>query len=217
MGLFSFIGGLFGGGSQKKAAAQATQAQVDAYNRGIALQQQQYDQTRADYLPYTQAGVKAIGSVSDLLGLNGNDAAQAGIHALKDGALYNSLFNNGQEALLQNASATGGLRGGNFQRASMDFGADVLANVYQNQLANLNGLAGLGVGATGSVANAGLANANAATQLNSQIGQAQANKYLANGRINAQNWANAGSFLDSIGSSFVPGGGGLQAALKSIF
>lgn len=217
MGLFSFIGGLFGGGSQKKASQQAMQAQVDAYNRGIDIQNQQYQQTRNDYLPYTQAGVKAIGNYGDLIGLNGNDKAQISIDSLKDSPVYTSLFNNGQEALLQNAAATGGLRGGNTQRASLDFGADVLSSVYQNQLSNLGALANMGMGATGSVANAGLANANATTALNSQIGDAQANNYLTKGGINARNWQNAGSFLDSIASSFAPGGGGIQSALKSIF
>lgn len=216
MGLFSFVGGLFGGGAQKKAANQATAAQVAAYNRGIDIQNQQYQQTRSDYMPYTQAGNAAVTDLSQLV--TGYDGNPEGLTARIQGdPLYQSAYRNGEEALLQNASATGGLRGGNAQRSLADFGSDTLSGVYQQILGNLSGVAGMGLGATGSVAGAGMNAANNNTQLVGNIGQAQANNYLARGRINAQNWQNAGSFLDQIGSSFLPGGGGLTGALKSIF
>ncbi len=204
MGLFSLIGGLFGGGSQKKAANQAMQAQTAALNRAIDIGNQQFQQTRSDYMPYTQAGTAAINSLSGYLGLNGADAQQAAISTLQESPLYQSLYRNGEEALLQNAAATGGIRGGNTQRGLADFGSDVLANVYQNTISNLNDVSRLGLGATGSVAGFGANNANNAAGLTTQIGQAQANNYLAKGRINAQNWQNAGSFLDSISSSILP-------------
>ena len=228
VGLFSFIGGLFGGGSQKKAVAQATAAQTAALNRAIDIGNQQFQQTRSDYMPYTQAGTAAIGDLSALLGLGGlggvseTGATQAGrdrqaeaIAQLQQGPLYQSLYRNGEEALLQNAAATGGIRGGNMQRGLADFGSDVLSNVYQNTLSNLGNVAGLGLGATGSVASFGANNANNAAGLTTQIGQAQANNYLARGRINAQNWQNAGGFLDQI----VGGNGlsGIGKALGSIF
>lgn len=236
VGLFSFIGGLFGGGEQKKAANQAMQAQTAALNRAIDIGNQQFQQTRSDYMPYTQAGTAAIGDIGKLLGLNvgpgysimetgatqaGQDDQAAAIEKLRLGPLYQSLYRNGEEALLQNAAATGGIRGGNTQRGLADFGSDVLANVYQNQLSNLSGVAGLGLGATGSVASFGANNANNAAGLTTQIGQAQANNYLARGRINAQNWSNAGSFLDNAVSAGLGGAGGggfsLGKALGSIF
>jgi hypothetical protein len=219
MGLFSLIGGLFGSGSQKKAANQAMQAQTAALNRAIDIGNQQFQQTRADYMPYTRAGTAAIDDISKLLGLNfgpgysitetgateaGQEAQQAAIEKLRLGPLYQSLYRNGEEALLQNAAATGGIRGGNTQRGLADFGSDVLANVYQNTISNLNDVSRLGLGATGSVASFGANNANSAAGLTTQIGQAQANNYLARGRINAQNWQNAGSFLDSFSSSILP-------------
>jgi hypothetical protein len=78
-------------------------------------------------------------------------------------------------------------------------------------------LARLGLGATGSVANAGATNANAATALNGQIGGYQAGNFLVKGGINAQNWANLGKFADKAATAAIPGGGGsLAAALRSI-
>lgn len=220
MGLFSFVGGLFGGGSQKKASQKATDALVAAANRGIDIQNQQYQQTRADYMPYTQAGNAAMADLSQLV--TGYDGNSAGLTArIKADPLYESLYRNGEEALLQNAAATGGLRGGNTQRGLADFGADTLSTVYQQILGNLGGVAGMGLGATGSVAGFGANAANATTDLTGQIGQAQANNFLAKGRINAQGWQNAGGFLDSVVSAGMPGAGGgkfsLGKALGSIF
>lgn len=232
MGLFSFIGGLLGGGSQKKAAEQATAAQTAAFNRAIDIQNNQYNQTRQDYMPYTTAGNNAIQSLDELIRLSmggGNGtpptratdemlAAQAELEArVKGMPLYQSMYRNGEEAILQNAAATGGLRGGNTQRGLADFGSDVLSNVYQQTLANLGQVANLGLGATGSVANFGANTANATSNLTSAIGSAQANNYLARGRINAQNWQNAGGFLDNIAGAGTGGGFSLSSALKSIF
>jgi hypothetical protein len=214
--LFSFVGGLFGGGSQKKASQKAMQAMVDAMNRGIDTQNAFNQQTRQDYMPYTTAGTQAIGGMGDLTGLNGGDKQGGAIDALKASPLYQSLFRNGQEALLQNGAATGNIRGGNMQRGLADFGADTLSGVIQQQFGNLSNIAGLGVGAQGQVTGAGQNTANNVMNLQGQIGSAQAGNYLTKGGIDAKNWQNFGGFLDGIGSSLM-GGGGLGGALKSIF
>lgn len=207
MGLFSAIAGIFGGGSQKKAAQKATDAMIAAYNRGIDTQNAFQQQTRSDYMPYTQAGTAAIGGLGNLIGTNGTEDQAAALSELKDSPLYSSLFSNGREALLQNASATGGLRGGNFERASMDFGADTLASVYESATAKLRDLAGLGIGAQGTVTQAGSNVANNVTDLQGNIGTAQANNYLAKGRTNSENWSNLGSALDDAVSRALPGSG----------
>ncbi len=241
MGLFSFIGGILGGGSAKKAVDKAAKAQEAALNRAIDIQNQQYQQTRQDFMPYTQAGTNAITSLDALMkvamggGYGGAGgwgtpptvatdemlAAQAQLEGLIKGTpLYQATYRNGEEALLQNASATGGLRGGDTARGLADFGADTLANVYGTIKNDLGGLAGLGLGATGSVAGFGANAANATAGLTSDIGQVQAAKYLTKGGINSQMWNNAGSFLDSAVSAGLPGGGGgfsFSKALKSIF
>jgi hypothetical protein len=214
MGLFSFIGGLLGGGSEKKAVKKATQAQVDALNRGIDEQHRQFDLTRSDFSPYLSAGVGAIGGLGDLMGLNGNDKASAAIKALKASPTYQSLYNNGLEAVLQNASATGGIRGGNTERGLAGFGADTLSSVITDQLSRLGGLAGLGEGATDAVSGFGQHTADAISSLFGQQGAARASGALAIGGINNQMWNSAGSFLDQAASAFMPGGGGFASIFK---
>lgn len=218
MGLFSFIAGLLGGGSQKKAINQATAAQVDAYNKGIAEQRRQYDQTRQDFAPYVGAGTAALPKIMDLLGLNGPDKAQAAIDALKQSPVFTSLYDTGKEAVLQNASATGGIRGGNTEGALANFGANTLSSVLTDQLSRLGGLAGLGEGATDSVAGFGQNTAAAVTKLLGDIGGANASKFLAKGGITAGMWNSAGSFLDNAASAIIGGGGGgLPSWLGKVF
>lgn len=214
MGLFSFIGGLLGAGSEKKAITQATHDQVDAYNRGIDEQHRQFDLTRSDFAPYLKAGTSALSGVSDLTGLNGAPQQQSAIDALKASPFYQTLFRTGLETNLQNASATGGIRGGNEVRSLADFGSDTLMQTIQQQLASLGGIASMGEGATNQVSGFGENTANAITKLLGSIGGANASGALAKGGINNQMWNSAGGFLDQAVSAFLPGGGGLTSILK---
>ncbi|MEG3166393.1 hypothetical protein U1701_17570 [Sphingomonas sp. PB2P19] len=213
MGLFSVISGIIGGGSMKKASQKAMEAQTAAANRGIDIQQKQYETTRADYMPYTQAGVKAIGGYGDLLGTNGADAEAAAVAQLRNSPFFQQNLDDANENLLQTASATGGVRGGNTAGAVGELSPKLLQQYYQQAMTGYGNLAQLGLGATGSVSNADLSNANAATSLTGQIGQAQATNYLTKGGINAANWNNVGGFLDQAASAFLPiGFGGITAA-----
>jgi hypothetical protein len=105
--------------------------------------------------------------------------------------------------VLQNASATGGIRGGNTQGGLANFGADTLAQVIQSQLGNLGGLAQLGLGATNSTGAFGAAASNNIANLTQQQGQNSGDAALA------QAGALSGIFK-SIGSlgSLIPGAGG---------
>lgn len=166
MGLFSAIASIFSGGQKAKAAKQASDAQVAAAQQGIgaitdqnALNQTNIQQALAGLQPFLQAGQKASGAEGDLVGLNGNDPQAAAIAALQASPLYQSLMQNGQNTILANGSATGGLRTGTMQHNLASFGSDTLAQVIQNQLANLGGISGQGLSAAGTGANTTLGGA----------------------------------------------------------
>lgn len=201
LGLFSAIGSIFGGNSQKRAAERAGKYQIQAAQMGVDELRRQFDQTRSDYAPYQEAGVDALRRMQRLLGAGSLEGQNAQIQldeiaALRNSPFYQSLFNAGNEAILQNAAATGGIRGGNTQGALADFGRDTLAQTIQQQLGNLSGLAGMGMGATGSVAGLGANTAQGVASLFGQQGAARAGTALTKGGIDAGIFNNIGNLLD---------------------
>lgn len=116
----------------------------------------------------------------------GGQADQQGaIDALKASPLYQSLFSNGENTLLANASATGGLRGGNTENSLANFGRDTLSAVIQSQLQNLTGVSSAGQNAAAQTGTLGANSANAISSLLSNSGTANANAALASGAANA--------------------------------
>lgn len=140
------------------------------------------------------------------VGINGGEKQQEFLSTLMNSPLLESLFRNGEEAITQNAAATGGLRGGNTQRGLADFRSDTFAGQFDAQLARLAGLAGLGSGATDSVSAFGANKANNVSNLYGQQGQVRAGGILTRGGINNQMWNNAGSFVDDAIKQIFSGG-----------
>lgn len=134
------------------------------------------DGSRRDLAPYTSAATAGIGA----------DAAQQGaIDQLRNSPLYESLFRNGENTLLANASATGGLRGGNTQGALANFGKDTLAQVIESQLTRLGGVSAQGQSAAAQTGAFGANSANAIGQALGDQGSAQAGAALARGAATA--------------------------------
>ncbi len=196
MGLFSFVGGLIGGSKAKKASKKATAAQVASIGQGIDAINQQGTIGRNDNLPFLTAGTDALKQERALLGLDGGAPQTAAISALKASPLFRSLYDAGEESILQNASATGGLRGGNTQHSLYDLGEDTLTRVIEAQLSRLGGLRGSGQQTGQALAALGADRASSIANLYGAQGQATATGLLTRGGINAQNWQNAGNFLD---------------------
>lgn len=212
MGLFSFIGktvgsvlgDLTGTNAQAKAAGKAADLQSLAAQAGIDETKRQFDVTQGNFAPYLAAGKDALGDIMDLLGLGqGGAAAQgASIEALKTSPLFQSLFGTGEEAILQNAAATGGLRGGNTQRSLADFGSDTLAKVIQDRLSQLTGVAAGGQSSAASVGGFGQnASASIADLLNQQ-GAARAGGLIAKGNAQANGLQSGLKLASSIAGFF---------------
>jgi len=193
LGLFSFIGktvgsvlgDLTGTNAQAKAAGKAADAQVKLGYAGIDEQRRQFDATQANLQPFVDTGKLALGGQQDLLGLSGGGEQQAAIDALQSSPLFQSLFRQGQDTILNNASATGGLRGGNLQGSLANFGRDTLAQVIQTQLANLGGLSSQGGATGGTLGGLGSNNANSIATLLQGIGADKAGGILAKGNAQA--------------------------------
>lgn len=215
MGLLGDIIGigtsLLGGNAKKKAAKKAEAAQLEAARLATEEQRRQFDLTRSDNMPWLSAGQEALGGQMDLLGIGeGGLAGQAAaIQGLKDSPLFQSIYNTGEEAILANASATGGLRGGNTQNSLARFGGDTLSQVIQQMFANLGGISGTGNSTAATLGSLGQNTANAISGLHIGAGNARAGSALARGNITAGQWDAAGDGLEGMLSSIF-GGGGLK-------
>jgi len=98
------------------------------------------------------------------------------------------------EAILQNAAATGGLRGGNVQSALSRFRPEVLSSLINQQYQRLGGLTSLGQASAGNQAAGAQTFANNMSNLFTQRGDALAGAALARGQANANMFGNiAGS------------------------
>jgi hypothetical protein len=109
------------------------------------------------------------------------DPQQQAISQLENSAAFQALARQGEEGILQNASATGGLRGGNVQGALAQFRPALLNQFIEQQYSRLGGLTNLG---QASAAGVGAAGQNAATNIGTALtasGQAQAGNALAQG------------------------------------
>ena len=185
------VGGasLIGSSMQSSAAGQAAGIQSGAAEAGIAEQRRQFDALQSLLKPYTEAGLPALEQQQSFLGLRGPEAERAAIQRISGGERFKALTEQGEGALLQRASATGGLRGGNVQAALAQFRPQLLSNLIEEQYGRLGGLTSMGqrsaagVGAAGTETGVNVANLlgqQGAAQAGGEIGQAKAYGNLFN-------------------------------------
>jgi len=103
---------IMGNRAANKAAGRAADAQVQAAQLGVEENRRQFDLVQTLLKPYVEGGTAAFKQQQNLLGVGGAAAQQQAIGALQNSPFFQAQLNQGTNALLQNASATGGLRGG---------------------------------------------------------------------------------------------------------
>ncbi len=167
-----------------------------ASSSSAANKQASYEQQALDYLMQNEAipqqfregSLQALGG---LYGLEGGTGSQQDIiDRAQASPLYSAIMGGrqaGEEAILRNASATGGLRSGNVQGALTDYGSQLdnraLLESYNQQISGLTGLAQLPSNANQIAATqAGIGNTLAMGDIASQqADQAKMGQYLAAG------------------------------------
>jgi hypothetical protein len=175
------VTGLVVGGSslassalQSRAAGKAAGQQADAAQAGIEEQRRQFEEMQKLLAPYVQAGQPALQGMQAMLGLQGAEAQQQAIAGVEQSPLLQALTRQGEEAMLQQASATGGLRGGNMQAALAQFRPQMLQEALDQQYARLGGLTALGQQSAAGVGAAGMQTGQAVAGLLQQQGAARA-------------------------------------------
>jgi hypothetical protein len=170
------VGGatLVGGSMQASAAEDAANIQAGASQAGIEEQRRQFDAMRELLKPYTEAGLPALEAQQAFLGLKGPEAERAAIERIRGGETFQALSQQGEEALLQRASATGGLRGGNIQAALGQFRPQLLSSLIEQQYGRLGGMTSLGQQSAAGVGAAGMETGTNVANLLAQQGAARA-------------------------------------------
>jgi hypothetical protein len=178
------VGGatLISGMAQADAAESAAAAQTGAAQQGIEEQRRQFDAVQKLLAPYVSAGTPALEAQQAFLGLKGPEAERAAIERIKGGETFQALAGQGEEALLQRASATGGLRGGNIQGALAQFRPALLSSLIDQQYGRLGGMTALGQQSAAGVGAAGQQTGVNVANLLGQQGAAQAGAEIAQGK-----------------------------------
>lgn len=172
-GFGKVVGSITGATQAAKGAERAADVQAAASQAGIEEQRRQFDEmmkvlspyvqagtgAMAGLQPYAQAGAPALAAQQALAGLAGPEAQQAAIAQLSASPEMQAMVKQGEEAMLQRAAATGGLRGGNIQAALAQFRPQVLSELINRQYGRLGGLTSLGQQTTQNIAQLGQASA----------------------------------------------------------
>ena len=180
------IGDITGATSAGKAAEQGAATQAAAAGKGIEEQRRQFDKLVELMAPFIQAGTGAMGQQQALIGLSGPEAERAAIERISGGETFKALAQQGEEALLQQASATGGLRGGNVQAALSQFRPQVLNALIEQQYGRLGGFTTLGQSSAAGQAASGMASASNISNLLANQAAATAGGQVAGGNVGRQ-------------------------------
>ena len=205
MGILSqFFGG---GGSAKRAADVASQAQREAAER-IAAQQRQI---RGDLAPYRQAGTNALEQYSDAV-LRGDSSK------FFTSPGYQFRFDEGQRALEQSAAGRGGLFSGDVGRELSQYGHGQATQEYGNYLNRLGGLSQTGFSAATQGGQLAMEGAMAQAPYIAQAGQESAGGILGKavqlGKAGKNILGLTGGIASGGLSSFGGMGGGAAAGLR---
>jgi len=220
------VGSVTGTKQAAQAAKDAASTQGQYAQAGIDEQKRQFDAFVKILAPFVEAGQGALGRLSPyeeagagqlgtlgqyagagstalqqqqaLTGALGPEAQAAAISSIEQSPQMQAMIQQGENAMLQNASATGGLRGGNIQAAMAQFRPQILSGLIDQQYGRLGGLSSMGGNVAQNLASMG----NTTTQNIAQLGQSSAAGTGAAGLTSA---SNIGTLLGQIGSATAGG------------
>lgn len=214
----AIVGSSLIGASSAKSAANTQSA---AANRAADLQQQQFEQTRQDQMPWLEAGKTALNALTPLA----TNYQEFGMNQFRADPGYAFRLAEGQKALDRQAAARGGLISGAALKAASRYGQDMGSQEYTNafnryqaerqaKLGPLQSLAGVGQTTAQNLGQIGAANANAignyltggaAAQAAGQVGAANA---VSGGLGTYLNYTSNNNLLNALQRSRTGYGGG---------
>jgi hypothetical protein len=176
---WAVAGAVAGAYITSEGAKDAADTQAASADKGVAENRRQFDFMQQLMTPYIDAGRRGLTNYEVLAGTMGDSFQRGAIKSLADSPQFTSLAKQGENAILQNASATGGLRGGNTQAALAGFRENLLSKLIDQQLSRYGSLAQSGQNSAAGVGTAGMTMGANNAQLMQQAGAAQAGGIVA--------------------------------------
>jgi len=188
-GAMSAMGARAAGKAQSAAARRGIDAQVQANRESIDFQKEQFGLQRKLMAPFREAGLVGLEQMMALGGMAGPEAEAEALRNIAEGEKFRFYEDQAVQGQLAGASATGGLRGGDTQRALAEIRPNLLNSLVNERYGRLAGLAsagqsaaaGEGTGAMALGANVGqtlLNRGNAIAQGEATMGAARAGQSL---------------------------------------
>jgi hypothetical protein len=217
------VGSAISGSKASSAAKSAAATQAASQSEAIGEQRRQFDTIRellSPYIeagrpdltqPYIGAGPGALQAMQGLAGLRGAGEQQAAINQIQQSAQFQELARQGEQGILQNAAATGGLRGGNVQAALSQFRPALLNQLIESQYGKLAGLTSLGSTSAENLLRLGQASATGTAAAGQQSAQNIGNLMVGQGQARAGGITGAANaFAQGVGGVTGAIGGGVQ-------
>ena len=181
---FAAAGAVAAAGIGLAGSAMQSSATKSAQSSANAAQAAALEQSRSDLAPYNTQGALATTDASNLLGLNGPDAASTAMGNFQTSPGYAWSFDQGMRAVDAGAAAKGLLHSGATLKAEQTFGTGLADQEFSNYYNRLFSLANLGE------------NAAAKTGANSvQTGQGIAGTDVSSGAQQSSIYGNAAKGL----------------------
>ena len=215
---------------QLLAQRDALNSQLAQTAEGLAFQKQMYEQTRADFAPYREAGTANLNQLSTLLGIGGN-AGAADYGKYKTAEFTPEMFkagvdpgyafrlSEGLKGLDRQAAARGGLISGNALKAASGYAGDQASQEYTNafnryQTTRTNTLAPFQMGAAAGQSAAAMQGASNAAYGNAGTNAMAANNaaYGAYGQGASGALGNAGNMASTAYGNYGQGTTGVLGA-----
>lgn len=171
-------GSILGALSSRSASKRAAKAQQKGVDTATQEQRRQFDITQQNLSPFQEAGVAALGQQQALIGLSGEEAQQQAFAGLAESPGQQFLRDRAQKNLVRNASAIGGLGGGNVRSALVQQGVGFAQQDYGNYYNRLAGISQTGQTTGAQLGQFGAQSATNISNLLGVAGQARASGIL---------------------------------------
>lgn len=190
--------------AQTDAAKLASDTSLQTAQESNALVQRQYDQNRADLMPWRTAGMDALSQQSAGIQPGGEFNQDFTLADFNADPGYQFRMEEGRKALEGSAAARGQLLGGGTLKALTRYGQDFASNEFgtaynrwnadrDRRFNRLSGIAGTGQTTAQQVAGMGADSAASQSANNNAAGASRASSYIDSGRATASGYIQSGN------------------------